>query len=366
MLVTESWEGASSPMGQNLEKEEFGRRFYSLGKPRSGEDQKRVDLLIEALHQYDTRDNSSGGHSGRGSSGFLLCDLYLRTVLRAIGRVARTQPSLLILWPLEHYELSAKAFRQEVRFQARNSFSAGPILVSILGSAKRWIVASLIGLMGRAFDVRIIYPSYGRQRLAPLPLRRLRSYVLRNWPISPLVSAAKDQGSTRGYTELSKSLLVAGSVGDYAELERLAELLSASKYTINVAGRPEEKLLEICRRYPNTVIPLGELSREEVTRATAECLACLVLYDHRTENQALSASGKLLEAMSYGKWVVVNRNPGVAEILEEIPYLRALKAGSLTVGALDQMVPGKSHVEFDSLMSFEHRLDRLLTKMNWE
>lgn len=331
-------------------------------------DRNRVKLLCDEFGFEIQEHLPFSVWSGQPSKlTILFCDLRLKSIARLLASSLFGNVHTVTVWALETYDYCGQAaFEESLRsFRRSSHLSAAKSLAItfriVLRLVYRLVTVVMLKTLAAITDLTFILPSEGRRaHFARRFSKEARTIVLRNSSCLPTESLTT---KFKIPVELhDRYLFLGGAVNSCADLLLVLEFCREMDLQFVIAGERNPHLEELQIRYTDTLVLVGFLDHPAVLRVLSQALAAVVIYDDLSINQRLSASSKITEAMSLGKWIVGTANQGILEIVEEFGYTKFMLISDL-VGNSCAFIDQANGVQvegskFDERFSFEREIEK--------
>lgn len=188
-------------------------------------------------------------------------------------------------------------------------------------SGPEWILNIFRKLENRiinASDATIICSEKRREQIRGSKPRKLE--VIHNAPSQSQISGINEPGIKLENTSRSVRVVYVGNlVEDRFLMKALAcaERLPEIEFHIGGFGVLEEKIAQLAAEQPNIHF-YGRLPYYKVLELEQKCNIMLALYDPAVPNHVYAAPNKFYEALALGKPLIMFRNTGMADVVEEM------------------------------------------------
>ena len=115
-------------------------------------------------------------------------------------------------------------------------------------------------------------------------------------------------------------IIIAGNINNFEDFIVLTKFCEKNNLKLLHCGKKDCNIIKKTVRYKKTLQFLGFIESSTVLEMQKRAIAVAVLYKENTINNRLSASSKLLEAIFFSNKIIVSRNNGALNELQNFSY----------------------------------------------
>ncbi len=228
----------------------------------------------------------------------------------------------LILWSLEMYNIEKDSLYSELNQifndykKSRGFLSLKKLVTITYFFIKKYPRIFLINYLFRNRIKSLIVSSDLRMKFIKEKFPNLKIFVLRNSIVKSYVKSDK-KIILNPYKDY---IIIAGNINNLDDFIVLTKFCEKNNLKLLHCGKKDFNIIKKTVRYKSTVQFLGFMESAAVLEMQKRAIAVAVLYKENTINQRLSASSKLLEAIFFSNKIIVSRNNGALNELQNFSY----------------------------------------------